>query len=607
MAIDPILTWNEVALEANRVSHTSNRGEQTGPPRSARALAIVHLAMHDAYAGVINDPANLPPYLPILPPMSAGASADLAVAAAAHRALSVLFPSQAATFDAQLAALGPSSTAGHAFGIAVADAILLARENDPDSSPASTAGYMPSMERGRHRLDPDSPDESFGDPFYGARSKGFAITARFGLDAPPFGNGFNPAYLQALRQVRVKGIKPDLMATVPLDYGGIPRRPGETVAGIFWGYDGARELGTPPRLYNQIVRQVAMEQENTVAQNARLFALVNVAMADAGILAWDQKYIHNFWRPVLGIREHDLSTGPTAQPGPTVSKTRDPLFRQVDPDADPGWLPLGAPATNSTLPVDDPAMPSRNRILLDTNPNVPNASTMGKDTTPNFPAYPSGHATFGAAALHMTRLFYGPQGLDRGGAEAGQAPEDQGPDALFDGLGFVSDEFNGVNRDSRGTVRPRHTRSFPGGLWQMILENAFSRVLLGVHWAFDAFALNGNAPDFSKNIGGVPLGLAIAEDIFQSGLQPSPVGPRSYSTDSTPSVPPKENEADGAEAEPEAKADGAEAAPEAGASPAMPGASGDTAITVPAGTDVGITATPASTTPNPEDQAAASA
>ena len=53
-------------------------------------------------------------------------------------------------------------------------------------------------------------------------------------------------------------------------------------------------LGTPPRFYNQIIRKVAQKRGNTPAANARLFALVNVAMADAGILAWDQKYIHDY-------------------------------------------------------------------------------------------------------------------------------------------------------------------------------------------------------------------------------------------------------------------------------------------------------------------------
>ena len=64
---DPILYWNATALEANRVSHTNGNNEQTGPPRSSRALAIIHLAMYDAFAGITQKPAILPPYLPGLP------------------------------------------------------------------------------------------------------------------------------------------------------------------------------------------------------------------------------------------------------------------------------------------------------------------------------------------------------------------------------------------------------------------------------------------------------------------------------------------------------------------------------------------------------------
>lgn len=475
---DPILLWNEVALEANRVSHTNGKGEQVGPTLSSRALAIVHLAMYDAYAGVINNVTQLPPYTPGLPAPDAGASPDAAVAAAAHTTLSSLFPSQKPLFDAVLAGAGDTSNPGHRFGLIVAQAILEDRMDDPG---AGAGDYRPSPLRGRHRPDPDNPGQGFHAPFYGAQSRGFAITKRHELAAPPFDND---EYRKALREVRGRGIAPELMGTLP---NGIETRTvDQTLTGIFWGYDGTAGLGTPPRLCNQIVRRVAMAKHNTVSENARLFAFVNVAMADAGILAWDQKYLHDFWRPVVGIREHDESLGPGAMQA----------ANDISNNCDSSWLPLGSPNTNSTE----------------------------KNFTPPFPAYPSGHATFGAAAFHITRLFYG--------VSVGNRQRND----LFQDLDIVSDEFNGVNTDNSGVVRPRHLRNFPGGLWQMIEENGRSRVYLGVHWVFDAFAVKADgAPDLARTvngkfIGGVPLGLQIAEDIFQAGGGKAPkkstVGPR---------------------------------------------------------------------------------
>jgi vanadium chloroperoxidase len=470
---DPILLWNEVALEANRVSHTNGQGEQLGPTLSSRALAMVHLAMYDAYAGVIDDPATLPRYLPVppAPPApGAGASADAAVAAAAHTTLSSLFPSQTPFFDSLLAGVGDPANPGHAFGQLVAQALLTDRAGDPGAG----GSYTPLPQRGKHRPDPDNPSQGFHAPLYGAQSKGFGITERFELAPPPFDN---EEYKNAFREVRGRGIAPELMGTLPHHLKG--RTVDQTLIGLFWAYDGAFGLGTPPRLYNQIVRRIAIARNNSVEDNARLFAFVNVAMADAGILAWDQKYLHNFWRPVVGIREHDKSMGPA----PTQA------HNNISDDCDPGWLPLGAPNTNRLG---------------------------AKNFTPNFPAYPSGHATFGAAAFHTTRLFYGvPLG-------------DRHPDHVFDGLDFVSEECNGINTDNRGTVRPRHARTFPGGLWQMIEENGRSRVYLGVHWIFDAFAVTeDHTPDLArldggKFIGGVPLGLQIAEDIFQFGEERAP-------------------------------------------------------------------------------------
>jgi membrane-associated phospholipid phosphatase len=478
---DSILFWNAVALEANRVSHSDpDKRQQNGPTLSSRALAIVHLAMYDAFAAVAG---GLPRYLPGAPPPPAtGASRRDAVAGAAHTTLSALYSAQVDFFDAQLNCFNTTDPS-FVFGRAVGRALLRLRENDMDSR---DCGYLPSAKRGRHRRDPDNPGQAFNSAFYGAQNRTFAVSRRHTLNRPPFTNGTAPKYLQALRDVRAKGIRPDLIATLPNPLFNRRRTAEQTLIGIYWGYDGANRLGTPPRFQNQIIRKVAMNvinpatgQINGEAENARLFAFFNAALGDAGILAWEQKYCHDFWRPVVGIREHDRTLGPASPHNVNTN------FE----DGDPGWLPLGAQSTNS------PGM---------------------KNFTPDFPSYPSGHATFGAAAFHIARMFYGRPANNK-------SPDNLLKDSMGRDLFFVSDELNGGSRDNDGTVRPRHTRFFEDGLWGMIIENALSRVMLGVHWIFDAFdfnaAANGNLNPslINENIGGVGLGLRIARDIFAHG------------------------------------------------------------------------------------------
>lgn len=487
---DQILYWNAVAIEAVRISHSEkdpSYATVNGPTLSSRALAIVHLAMYEACIGVAiaNGTAGLTPYLTAPLIATAGASQQTAIATAAHAMLSKLYPKLKAFFDAQHNGAGLISTgydAGYEYGKNVAREIWKLRSNDPSDS---DDGFSSSIAKGKHRPDPNN-SQPFNAPFYGSQSTCFAVTKRWGIKKP-YDVG-TTKYNAALKQVRGKGIKPELMGTLPSGFS--KRTSDETVIGIFWGYDGAKGLGTPPRFFNQIIRQVAIEKNNSELDNARLFALANVAMGDAGILSWDQKYIHNFWRPILGIRENDNSMGPIGTANNSVGT-----------NCDPNWLPLGAPKTN---------VKGEN------------------DFTPPFPAYPSGHATFGAAALHITRLFYG---IPLGNRSQDTIFKDSGGN----NMGLVSEEFNGVNTDSNGTIRPKHTRSFPKGLWQMIEENGFSRVYLGVHWYFDAFDLqaNGNAKIQTSTvnpnevgIGGAPLGVVIAEDIFTNGLKQSAVGPR---------------------------------------------------------------------------------
>ena len=472
--MDSILYWNDVAQEADRRTHTTlapGEAGVRGAAGSSRAFAIVHLAMHDAYFS-INPKYST--YLADLPPVPPGADADSAIAGAAHAALSALYPAQKEFFDAQHAEAGlpggQSGADGHCFGQAVAARMLATRRNDPG---LSDEGYAASVARGRHRQDPDNPQQGFYAPFYGARSRCFTVTRRHHLDPPP--DLESAEYLRTLRQVRSKGIAPHLIGTLPAEL--LPSRtPTETQVGLFWGYDGAKGIGAPPRQYNQIVRQIADHQGNDIIANARLFALVNAAIGDAGILSFDDKYFYDRWRPVLGIREHDPSTGPAAVGG-----------NVLDPDADPGWLPLGAQKTNDVGQ---------------------------KNFTSPFPSYPSSHATFGAAAFQTVRCFY-----DKGEYHA---------DDLVDGIQFVSDEVNGISVGNTGAIRTRHVRTFPGGLWQMIEENGFRPVFLGIHWPSDAFAVTEtHEMDMTQNTGGVRLGLDIANDIATHGLTAAAAaGPR---------------------------------------------------------------------------------
>ena len=170
--------------------------------------------------------------------------------------------------------------------------------------------------------------------------------------------------------------------------------------------------------------QIADQMGSDVIELSRLLALVNTAMADAGIAIWESKYFYELWRPVAGIREAD------ANPALLLPGDGNPATV-----ADLTFKPLGAPASNLT----------------------------GPNFTPPFPAYPSGHAGFGGALFQVLRRFY-----------------------ARDDIAFtlVSDEFNGVTLDREGNVRPLLPRTFRS-LSEAEEENGQSRIYLGIHWAFD--------------------------------------------------------------------------------------------------------------------------
>ena len=393
--------------------------QQPGPTYVSRAMAIVQLAVFDA----LNAVSGRYPSYAGLPRAAPDSSPDAAVAQAAHDAMAALWPAQTARFDQWLAddlariPAGRAKWNGIDLGRRAAGAVLALRANDNSAHTNRTVGvdYFPSNQPGKWRPDPVSMSTLALGVTWG-QVRPFAVPAvdRFAVPPPP--SLTSAAYTRAFVQVKRLGGNGRTTPTA--------RTPGQTWVGIYWGYDGAPWIGTPPCLYNQILLRIAQGRTADPLELARLLALANVAMADAGIATWKDKWRYEFWRPVAGIREADPGTGPTGL-GDGNPDTR----------ADPRWTPLGAQASNTDNP----------------------------DFTPPFPAYPSGHASFGGALFQTLRRFYGTDRI---------------------AFSFASDEWNGVTRDNEGWVRPWQPRSF-STLSQAELENGNSRIYLGVHWQFN--------------------------------------------------------------------------------------------------------------------------
>src|SRR2546423_7097152 len=166
-ALDSIHRWNAIAINASGLDHTPlapgeirTFGEQLGPGRASRAMAIVHIAIFDSVNAVLGGYRSYTGIQPVKPPVSL----DAAVAQAAHDTLVALYPSQASTFDSLLAEdLAKVSNKneranGISLGQRAASAILALRTNDGSQIPEPVMGmnYFTSDQPGHWRQDPIS-------------------------------------------------------------------------------------------------------------------------------------------------------------------------------------------------------------------------------------------------------------------------------------------------------------------------------------------------------------------------------------------------------------------------------------------------------------------
>lgn len=349
-----VLEWNTIAVDASGTDHGTAQPEQMGPGRASRAMAIVHVAMFEALIAIRGGYQS---YLKF-PRAASGASLDAAVARAAHDTLVALFPSQKTALDERYAtaiarlADNDARAQGEDVGARVAAAALANRSGDGSSRPEPKVGVDHACSNDPMHWRPDPMSQSplaLGAHWMEVRPFVMRSADQFRCIPPPAPG--SDEYRRALAEVQALGGDGQTTPT--------RRTLTETVIGLFWAYDGIPNLCAPPRLYNQIVTLIAVQRGTGTMELARLLALVNVSMADAGIACWDSKWHYDLWRPVCAIRE---------------AATADSFAV-----SDPTFTPLGAPASN----------------------------TSKFNFTPPFPAYPSGHATFGGTVFQMLRSFYG--------------------------------------------------------------------------------------------------------------------------------------------------------------------------------------------------------
>jgi len=373
----------EVVVDWNNVTLNAIRTDKTPPPRAARALAMVHVSIFDAVDGLLGG------YTPYYVTASAppGASPEAAAVAAAHAALVALYPAQQATFDAarttSLAAIpdGAAKTSGIAWGENVAGQILALRSADHSGdapayeAPSGASWWLPTPPAFAVALLPNWPQVT---PW--ALHSGSQLRP----PAPPAPN--SGEHTVAFNEVQLLGKVDSAVRTAQ-----------QTQIALFWA-DGSGTV-TPPGHWNVIAQGLAAQYQLSLSERARLFALLNIATADAAIVSWDAKYAYGNWRPVTGIQHAGEDGNPDTRPDPT-------------------WLPLLS--------------------------------------TPPFPSYSSGHSTFSAASSRVLADFFGTDavsfsttsdslpGVTRNFTSFSQAAAEAGQSRIYGGIHWQYDNQAGL-------------------------------------------------------------------------------------------------------------------------------------------------------------------
>ena len=314
-SIDPVVQWNRTLLTMVRTP-----GAQPATIHSTRSFAILHAAIYDAVNAI--DRTHRP-YAVRFAGVSRRASQAAAADAAAHDVLVALYPAFTSTLDAELehsltlVPEGVGKTEGIRIGQAAAQALLALRNHDGASE--RPVPYVFGTAPGDYQSTPPNfPKQPQFTHWPNVTPFALRRANQFRPGVPPALT--SDRYSDDVNEVQSLGVAGSTAAT-----------PDEAVTGRFWN-------GAIQNYWNEIAQTASLERHLTTAQTARLFALLNLSVADSVIAFYDAKYTYNRWRPVTAIRAAGTDDNPDTTP-------------------DANWLP----EVGNTAP--DPAYPGAHAVI----------------------------------------------------------------------------------------------------------------------------------------------------------------------------------------------------------------------------------------------------
>ena len=375
LAGDVILHWNEVLMQS-----------LTTPPPTrvplARNMALVHVAIFDAVNAIDR---SYEPYAAQVH-ASRGASMEAAAAQAAHDTLTALYPARQAVFDTALAEDLAGIPRGRArqgvdIGKEVARQILALRADDGAS--AVVTYTPPSNDPGQWH--PTPPDFTPAAAAHVPAMEPFALdnSAQFRPGPPPALT--SPEYAAAFNEAKSLG-----SAT------STTRTPQQTETAMLW-----RLPLTHHQVWNRVAQDVAVAQDTSLVENARGFALLNMAFNDGLQTSFASKFFYGLWRPIEAIRRAAEDGNPATE-------------------ADPGW---------TTLHPNTPAYPTY----------AGNAATIGATCATVLAD------VFGSDAVPFTIDWsrYGFTGVSRSYNSFSSAADEEARSRIYGGIHFSFDSVAG--------------------------------------------------------------------------------------------------------------------------------------------------------------------